>query len=158
MTADFLHILAIDPGETTGIVAASIPLMSGRASSINILHTYHLPYDNRFQLHELVGKFMPDVLLVETFLLYKHKRDSQVGSDFKTVRVIGILELSHFIHNGLLPRHISWVEQLASVMERVEVLPEHVATLRGKRHATSAYKHIRYFVTTKGDKLGEFIL
>lgn len=153
---DILRILAVDPGETTGIVAASVTMDAVRR--IQLHFTHHLPYDSRFWLHELIGKYMPDVLLVETFRLYKHKRDSQVGSAFETVRVIGILELSHYLHMRQRQRPISWIEQPASIMERVEVLDEHEVDLRGKRHATSAYKHLRYFVTTRGHELGKFLL
>lgn len=129
-------LIAIDPGLTTGIVV-------GRTDGDRLLvdSAYVIKWDGRFECLWRLLSSRPDHIVMEDFRLFNHKKDSQVGSVFPSVQVIGTvdafawsLQLSDRIH----------IQQPADRI-RVAVLPQHESTVRGITHTVAAYQHLRLF-------------
>ena len=132
--------LGIDPGETTGVCVA---YSSG--DELIVSEAFELTWESRFQLLPLVSILSEQSatqldIVVESFHLYKHRAQQQVGSYFPSVRVIGILETAAWA-SKILNRIIY---QSASDIARVTVLPQHAKIVGGSEHTKDAYKHIRY--------------
>lgn len=138
-------ILAFDPGETTGIVFANWDLSTTPITYFDVLKATHVPFDLSTNIYDIIMTVKPQILIYERFALYKHKAMQQVNSEFPTVEIIGYIKLA-YVHLTRTEHVCKLVKQPASVMERVEISPQHELQLRGKRHATSAYKHIRYYI------------
>lgn len=140
------QVLAIDPGQTTGVVVAELQ----NYEIASIVQQYEMGWARRFELIPLVaglcasdGGTPPQcsVIVLEAFRLYPHEHRRQVGSDFPSVRVIGIVEAAAFIcgfdlnNLFLLP---------AGVKNKVAILPQHAPLIMRSEHVRDAYKLARY--------------
>lgn len=131
-------ILAIDPGETTGIVVAK----RTAPREFVVTRADDVPWEHRWHIPDMIIGAGYDTVVIEDFRLYHHSRVSQVNSDFPTVRMIGYVEYA--LHrNG---KQAEPVKQPASIMKSVQILEEHKVHFEGLHHARSAYKHLRYYV------------
>lgn len=129
-------ILAVDPGQTTGVLYAE---RTG-PKEFRILDSRALPWESRFWLHRCFEALTIDLVVVEDFRLYSHKALDMVNNDFKPVRIIGQLELSANLF------YVPIVYQMASLISNVQVLNEHMPSLARSQHVRDAYKHLRYYI------------
>lgn len=144
-----MRILAIDPGKTTGVVVAEIQ----DHEVTGIVQQFELGWEERFMLIPFIQGMRPEQgapqqfseIVLEAFRLYPHEYRRQVGSDFPSVRVIGIVEAAAYLAGGLdsitlLP---------AGVKSKVAVLEDHGRVLLRSEHVRDAYKLARYYAITR---------
>ena len=140
------RILGIDPGRTTGYVDIDLH----ENGEYRVADVAEIAWENRFDLLDFIGAswpdgqpHLPDIIVVESFRLYPHKAKSQIGNDFPSSQVIGIIELSAHIH------HISYnvLFQPASSIARVKVLQD----LSAADDIRDAYKHARLYIVTSAN-------
>jgi len=147
-------ICGVDPGNTTGVC-----LIDETASrdDFQVVGVYQIPWEYRISFFQALftGTFadevqskplLPEVVVIESFRLRPGRAMEQVGSEFPSVRVIGIVEtfISLCIPKPLL------VFQEPSVIGRVEILPQHIEQFKALIHAGDAYRHARYYhITTR---------
>jgi hypothetical protein len=143
-----MRIVAFDPGETTGYCDAEV----SDDGSFRVITSCTIAWSARFRVTRellqgmhLTVPLLPDAIIVESFRLYYHKKDDQVGNDFPSSQFRGIIETFAW-ELGLLDKVVL---QPASVMSRVAILAEHVPQVIRSEHARDAYRHLRYYVVTK---------
>jgi hypothetical protein len=137
-------ILAVDPGLTTGLAYGVH--QGGR--DFLFTRSEEMKWDDRFDLYRLLQEWCPSIIVCESFRLYAHKSKQQIGSEFPSVRIIGILELS--AHLLALPEPVF---QPPSIRQNVRIPDEHLPRVQGSEHRKDSYQHLRYFVLTRGPKL-----
>jgi len=138
-----MRLLGIDPGRTTGICIAN------DNDGLIVEHVEEVLWDDRFMFLSLLrtladasGPLQLSAIVVESFHLYQHRAKQQVGSDFPSVQVIGIVEAAAFLYaSSTCPI----IYQPASSIARTEVLPQHKLSVGGSEHTKDAYKHVRYY-------------
>lgn len=143
-------IVGIDPGQTTGVCAAD-----EQGDDFQVASTWQIPWENRLSFFRalLCGTFahdngeplLPEVIVIEKFHLRPGRALEQIGSDFPSVRIIGIVEAFASL---CLPVQPLLIFQDPSVIGRVEILPQHAEQLKGLIHAQDAYRHVRYYHLT----------
>lgn len=137
-------ILAIDPGETTGVcLIQTAPTNDG----FEVLCCEEVAWNDRFQrLHGLIlGSEelpAPQTLVMEAFRLRQGRAYEQSGSEMPSSQVIGVVEAIWWLH-GHPMTEVTFQEPAA--MARVQVLPEHVKWVTGSPHKQDAYRHARYY-------------
>jgi len=147
-----MKILAVDPGRTTGICV----LESDQTNSIRVAMANQIPWEVRkLQLWALIAGTsvtwplgQPDAIVIEDFKLRPGRAMEQIGSDFPSVHIIGMVEGFHFALQQTCPI----VYQTPAIIGRVQILPPHEKLLAGQEHAKDAYKHARYYLITKANK------
>lgn len=131
-------ILAIDPGVTTGF--CYIEKWADQANTFDVVMSGVIPWKLRFQMtHQLIYTYTP-LIVCEKFVLYKKKAKDQIGNDFPSAQVTGIVGAWAYRYDCEL------YIQPAVLMDRVEILPEHAASLHKSEHGRDAYKHGRYLL------------
>ena len=128
--------VSIDPGLTTGLVIAQVSVRD-----IVMLHEEPVPWSDRFALHRSLRWLptKPTAIVIEAFKLFPHAAQNQIGQEFPSVRVIGIVE-TYAYQLGLLSR---LVFQPSSVRGRVQIKHDVMAN----DHVRDAYRHLRYYLT-----------
>jgi len=155
-----MRIVAFDPGAVTGFCEALV----SSDGTIQVVKSQEIAWANRFSgVHGLLRGIelgtrtldpdrtfapLPDVIVVEAFHLYAHRAKEQIGNDFPSVKMMGVIETYAF-ELGILDKIIY---QPASVMSRVTILTEHVPSIARSEHARDAYRHLRYYVVMHPDK------
>lgn len=140
-------VVAFDPGETTGCVVGY--WLGGK--DISITDVALIPWADRFaQTGELLKLYTPDYVVIEDFRLYHHRMESQIGKDFPSVQMIGII-LTYCFQLGYLD---SVTKQPASVRSSVKIADEHLLMVGSSPHVQDAYRHLRYFIITQLYKKG----
>lgn len=97
-----MRLLAIDPGETTGYSIWEIPDdMYGRPFHPYADMSQYLVTDGELSYHHGVEELIKsvDIVVFEKFLLYAHKAKTQIGSEFITSQIIGIIKYICNTHN-----------------------------------------------------------
>jgi hypothetical protein len=140
-----MFIVAIDPGEATGVAIVSVDLHDHDVDSV--LQTYEIAWDDRFSLIPLItdmrkAPLLPNKIVVESFRLYPSEFQHQIGKEFPSVRVIGIIESACY---------------LADMLDRIVLLPAHVKKnvkirhdLPKSEHIKDAYQLARYQIIMAG--------
>lgn len=137
-------VATFDPGLTTGycVVQVAHDLPAGFV----VLESGVVKWSTRvLGVRALLRKYRPNLTVVEEFKLYKHKAQDQIGSDFPSVRVIGIIE-TYMVEFELGAPAFQGAALIAGAPP-VRILEEHVSLLHNSEHARDAYKHARYFVS-----------
>lgn len=130
-------IIAFDPGLTTGVCIIE---QWDEERTFKVILSGVIEWSSRFQMIQtLVGREAYTSVVAERFTLYKNKAQDQVGADFPSCQVIGIIGMC--MHLRGLDEPILYP---ASNMLRVEILPEHANQLHKSEHGRDAYKHARY--------------
>lgn len=131
-----LAVLAWDPGPTTGV--CRIEQYVGEPTFRVVLSAI-VPWNQRFQIsQQLISTDLNAEIVCENFLLYKAKAKKLMGNDFPSSQMIGTLGAWAWLY-GQRTIHL----YPASIMSRVEILPEHVDLLHNSEHGRDAYKHAR---------------
>jgi len=141
------RILGIDPGRTTGYVDIDLH----ENGEFEVVDTAEIVWEARFQIPDFINPsantfdapHLPDAIVVESFRLYPHKARSQIGNDFPSSQVIGIIELALY-QNNIIDRI---VRQPASSISRVKIFHD----LPASEHIRDAYKHARLYIVTSAN-------
>lgn len=146
MNGSSARIIAFDPGKTTGFC-----LVDFHDNGVgNVAKIREIAWDNRFSILPLLGSLsldgpLPiDAIVVESFHLYNHEFKHQVGSEFPSVRIIGIIEAACWQYNLLDRLHLVQPH----VKKYVKIVNPEVAAC-GSEHMKDAYQLARYWYITK---------
>ena len=143
-------IVGVDPGGTTGLaiiqpIGPSTDPTAGGKFRFNLLDAGQLPWEQRVYLREEIQLWHEayDIVAVacEAFVLRPGRAQQLVGSDFPSVRIIGILEEALSTYNLLDRLYL----QQPSQAKRAAILPEHAHLLSGP-HDRDAYRHARVWM------------
>lgn len=138
-----MFIASFDPGRTTGCVLARWE--SGR--DFDIVMKYAIPWEKRFPAIKDILRYVPEHIVVESFRLYPHSARAQIGQDFPSSQVIGIIET--FAYEYSPESRIT--KQPAAARSNVKVTHEEI---KGSSvHVLDAYLHLRYFIIVNLPKL-----
>lgn len=131
------QIVGIDPGGTTGFCH-----IVTNEDGFDVVQVIEVPWPVRFDL-AIKLEFMcalPSIyIIVESFVLYQSRAQDQVGSDFPSVKIIGMIEYFLHAHGRLDILHY----QSASQIARVGILSDHLHLVKGSEHKKDAYRHAR---------------
>lgn len=133
-----IRLAAFDPGETTGYCIIDI---QDDGKDFVVHKCDEIPWEARFSnIDYLFVEDAPQVIVVERFILYPHKAKAQIGNEFPSVRVIGIIETFCYAH-GPNPDKIHF--QGAGDIVKTLVLDRDVKRVAGSPHKIDAYRHAR---------------
>ena len=134
-------ILAFDPGRVTGFCRMTV---DDKGLDFLIMNSFEIDWDERLATiyHIFTKAQEDDYIVVEAFRLFPHKAMQQVGSDFPSSQVIGIIEAMCYI-NQVQPKQV--VYQVPGDISRVQVLDKDLEYVAGSPHKIDAYRHARLF-------------
>lgn len=148
-------IISFDPGYSTGI--ALINNVNYAKREYDLFRCGVLMFPERAHIATLLKRYSEqlDVIIIEDFLLFEDKALSQVGSRFEPVKVIERITV-YCEQLGLADRIIVQPPtfQKRTLMRGDHTMPaEHYRMIqqlptKQRPHATSAYKHARYYIWT----------
>lgn len=134
-------LLAIDPGETTGIRVFK-GVIAGEYQQVKT-DTVNGVGQSALELECLIDRIKPAVIVMEEYRVYAHRTRQHAGSDLYTPRLIGALELL------ISKRGIPLIKQTASQAKRFctdDKLRMWGFYCRGKKHANDATRHGCYYL------------
>jgi hypothetical protein len=133
------RLLALDPGETLGWSIAK---------QGNFYIAGQIPKVHFYNITELLEKFQPTLVVMESYRLYPWKAQEQGFSDFFTPRLIGAIEDRCW--QAGVPRAFQSASQGKSFVTD-EKLRGWGYYIRGKPHANDATRHLcQYLLFGKG--------
>lgn len=144
-----MNIIGIDPGRTTGYVETF-----RSDEGLEVLVAKKIEWHQRHSIIPLIASkvssdpLVPTVIVVESFRLYPHEFHHQVGSDFPSVQVIGIIDAACWLAS---PRP-EIIFQPAANKSRVQI---HHKTVPRSEHVRDAYRHVRYYYEAQRLKVKE---
>ena len=138
-------ILAIDPGETSGLVVFDYPSvkLSKQMKSLEIPKVCNT-------IQKLINKYKPTIIVIEDYLVYPWKATQQSWSSLYTVRLIGAVELLAYQNK------LKLVKQKAQIGKRIKNKHLKKWNLFKPRspHANDALRHaVMYCLNPKRHKL-----
>lgn len=131
-----MTILSFDPGATTGIAFYQ-------------LDTIQLYLEKTLLgIWRLLQRLEPDTIVFENFALYAHKAKAQVGNEFPSSQVIGIVKLYQELNPqiNIYKQPASSAKQLIS--DKDLQLLECYST---SPHTRDAARHLCYFLITSSE-------
>lgn len=148
-------IIAIDPGRTTGVVIGAAGTRNNPAE-LQLLEAFEIHWPHRLvQLDALFANMLEprpeaeavaiEAVVIESFHLYGHKAQSQIGNEFPSVRVIGAVEMMCF--QWRISERIKF--QSASEIARVQIPAGYDQHLHSE-HTKDAFKHFRLYCIKQG--------
>ena len=164
-----MKILALDPAgnffEGKGTTGYAMYYNENLTSVGQIVAT---EFENRFkywQAHiELINALTPDIVVIENYVLYPNTKEAQIGSEFETPQLIGILK--YYLDSN----DIEWFLQKASIKPRYKneiLLRKGIITQRQNStryyavgmplsgHILDAIRHGEYFIQFNLPKVKE---
>lgn len=145
-------IVAIDPGKTTGFCVLSCPAGVIDPNTYDVYQAHQVEWSDRFFFHAFFCAHRDHIraIIIERFKLFRNPKtmESQINSEFPSVRVIGIVEAYAELFN--LGDRI--VFQEPNDRKSAQIPRMHHAALGTSDHVRDAYRHARYFVLTHRSK------
>jgi len=140
-----IRILAFDPGRTTGVSRITV---IDRSDKFVLDFSREIDWAERFEsVNNILREIGPeDVIVTEAFRLFPHKATAQIGSDFPSSQVIGIIEALCFTLQ-LNPNNI--IYQVPGDITKVAVLDQDLPLVAGSPHRIDSYRHARLFFLKK---------
>lgn len=147
-------IIAIDPGQTTGIAVATNYQSD---TNFTLASCGEIDWSKRFWFYPFFQKnhLSIQAIIIEDFKLFKHKMADQVNSRFPSSQVIGIIEAyAHLfdLSSKIVYQYPYQIKRTDPVTKKsgysVKALAEHSEQLRGSKHSKEAYLHLRFFLKT----------
>jgi len=143
-----ITILAIDPGETTGVCIAR-PHVTGEQHqhlNLGVVSAAEVLWSERVErFWDIFSQHTFDYIVIEDFRLFMKSTRAQLGSDFPSVRVIGIVEAIAHYYKCFDRLHF----QMPAIRSRVQIDPRDAPHLTGSNHTKDAYRHLKYFVVVE---------
>lgn len=136
------RLLALDPGETTGVAGFTADAEEAVLTYANQIKTWPLEVGVS-QLTKLLDSQTPDVVVFESYQVYEWKTSEHSWSQIPTVQVIGAVKTL------LIQRDIPYYTQTAQVAKKFvddEKLEKWGFWHKGMRHARDATRHGCYFL------------
>lgn len=138
-------IIAIDPGKSTGV---AIGQLRGVDYEYALIVAEVVPWDMIIvYLSNVLDHYDRHIAAVvcESFALYNDTRtmNAQIGSDFPSSQIIGMLKMLLYVKGKLDLLHM----QTPSSRKQIKTIPpEHKAMVSSSPHTFDAYQHLRYFI------------
>ena len=136
-------IVAVDPGQTTGVARASyevgsdVLVLSGGGWEIKNIEGY-------VALETLLREAPPDLVIVESFNLRPDEAQSQVGSAFPSVEGIGIMKFICFELGVKMLLQTPGEKSMIADSDLMKYLD--LNHLMSSLHIRDALRHITYFM------------
>lgn len=135
-------LLALDPGETTGVAVFTCDVDAAVLSHVAQIKTWPLTLGVE-SFMALIDKLQPDRVVFESYQVYEWKADSHSWSQIPTVQVIGMIQTI------LIQRGIPYSTQTAQVAKNFvddDKLEKWGFWQKGLRHARDAIRHACYYL------------
>lgn len=135
-------ILALDPGETTGVAAFTCTADEAVLTHASQIKTWPLEIGVK-TLEDLIKAVKPDRVVFESYQVYEWKSESHSWSQIPTVQVIGMIKVLLIMHG------IDYTTQTAQAAKNFctdKKLEEWGFWQQGLRHARDACRHACYFL------------
>lgn len=135
-------VLALDPGETTGVACFSCD--QDKAALVNASQIKTWPLEQGVEnMTQLIKSLSPDILVFESYQVYEWKSKDHVWSQIPTVQVIGMIK-TLCIQMGI--PYTTQTAQVAKGFCTDSKLEEWGYWQQGLRHARDAIRHACYFL------------
>jgi hypothetical protein len=135
-------LLALDPGETTGVAAFSCTKEEAVLCHASQIKTW--PLENGVEaIQALVNQLRPNYVVFESYQVYEWKAEDHTWSQVPTVQVIGMLQT--ILIQGTVPRS-SQTAQVAKGFCDDDKLKAWGFYQPGLRHARDAIRHGTYYL------------
>lgn len=147
-----MRLLAIDPGETTGYSLWDIPNeLYGSPFHPDTDMSKYLVTDGELLFHLGIEGLIQwsDVVAFEKFLLYGHKAKTQIGSEFITVQIIGIIK--YICNMYKKPWHSETAQHVKGYFTDNKLKIANVYTTKS-RHSRDSIRHALYHVNFNAKK------
>jgi hypothetical protein len=136
------ELLALDPGETTGVAHFSVKDAIPQLKQAQQIKTW--PIDIAVShLTGLLTAVQPNVVVFESYRVYNWKVDEHANSEVPTLQIIGCLKTL------CIQRNIPYYTQSAQIAKKWstdEKLHRWGYYQRGERHSRDAMRHGTYFL------------
>lgn len=136
------HLLAIDPGKDTGWAA----FLDGLPAKFDIIRGLDAFDDFLSNYVHTYG--MPDLVVYESYLLFKHKAVQQSGSKMEASQVIGKIEFWAKMLRIPVVKQPSSILPIAVKWSKLKMPSDHKNS-----HHISAYNHGWYYLVSNGMQL-----
>lgn len=134
-------LLSFDPGETTGVAHFHFTSLKGYHWEAWQVSTKGGGTGGK-QLQQIVAQYSPDVIICESYQVYKSKLKQHTFSDIHTLRLIGAIE---FICDMLDMQPIMQTAHTAKGFCTDEKLKDWDMWIKGEPHSRDAIRHACYF-------------
>jgi len=136
-----IQLFAFDPGQTTGYCVMQINVPN---RTFEVVRCDEIEWDVRLEntMDVMAAARPQDLIVIESFRLFPHKANAQVGSIFPSVRMIGIIETMAYYAN-INSARIRYQEP--GDIAKVAVMEEDLHWVKGSPHKGDAYRHARLF-------------
>lgn len=135
-------LLALDPGETTGVFVAKATPTSLEVLKVTQVQTW--PMEKAvFNFADIINTYRPDFMVNESYRVYDWKADDHKWSPVNTVRVIGCIDTLALQHT--IPQH----EQSAQIAKNFctdDFLKKMGYYYPGLKHGRDAVRHGLYYL------------
>lgn len=132
-----LKILALDPGETTGVCTLELALDKVSLKNTGQLDTKTVPV-GATNIARLIAITQPTVLIVEDYKVYGWKSDSHAWAELHTPKLIGAIEYIAYTINLPMTKQSAQVGKAFCTDEK---LKEWGFYQVGYKHANDAIRH-----------------
>lgn len=128
-----MTILSFDPGATTGVALYKDE------------HIQTSLCKDLISVWNLLNNIQPDIILFENFALYAHKAKAQIGNEFPSSQVIGVIKLYQALHPTaqIYKQPASAVKQLVKDKDLQDLL-----CYSDSPHTRDATRHLCYWLIT----------
>lgn len=137
-------LLALDPGETTGIACFATNHSEGSTALVHASQIKTWPLEAGVEnLWDLLNTLKPDSVVFESYQVYEWKSKDHVWSQIPTVQVIGMIKTL------CIQKGIPYYQQTAQVAKGFctdDKLTQWGFWQTGLRHARDAIRHACYFL------------
>lgn len=140
---DRFILMAFDPGLTTGCAVYEVDPYGDMV----LLETCEYGWSSRMMMtEELLGRFQPKIVVIETYRLFAEKAAGQIGSTIAAVEIKGMIIMAYYItygryNNGEVP---IIVLQNPGEENGVAIRRQDMRMMQGvSEHRKDAYKHGR---------------
>jgi hypothetical protein len=137
------RLIAIDPGDTTGVSF----WRSGQMVSATTMRRDLLLFKR------VIEHFAPDVIAMESYRIYAHKTNQHTHSDVPTLRLIGAIELIAEMQQPLIPIVFQSASQAKGFVtdQKLEAWGLYDGI---NKHARDSIRHAVYYMIMGGEGEG----
>ena len=161
-----MHILALDPGESTGYVKADVSTIANPSAEDIVRCTIQFltygTWKGLKEFHELVEPLFSStaVCIVEDYPIYPNRVKAHIGSGVYTLREIGRIEYAAFVHgltreNGRLVFYVASTAKQAWKDDRLKDYLRVDNYKRQFKHVIDAIRHLYTYLERSGMLFGD---
>ena len=137
------RVAVFDPGQTTGYFSCTG--IDYKARTIRDADSHEIMWGNHeCEIRSVLMAFKPEVIVIETFSLYRGKAKQQIGSTFPSVEIIGVIKayVSEHMPNTVIVMQPAWAKE-----RTIRAYEDSVKGVVGP-HCRDAMRHFVYYAVT----------